>query len=44
MWIMETRWYNLYQWAHRWPWLAGLGLSLTISFACGTLLTEWRGP
>lgn len=35
--IMERRWYNLYQWAHRWPWLAGLGLSLTISFVCGTL-------
>jgi len=38
--LMETRWYNLYQWAHRWPWLAGLGLSLTISFACGTLLVK----
>lgn len=29
--LMETRWYSLYQRAHRWPWLAGLAVSLTMS-------------
>lgn len=36
--LMESRWYNLYQQAHRWPWLCGFGTVLTISFTCGTLL------
>ena len=35
--IMETGWYNLYQRAHRWAWLAGLSLALTISAICAML-------
>ena len=36
--LMESRWYNLYHQAHRWPWLCGFGTILTISFVCDRLL------
>jgi prepilin signal peptidase PulO-like enzyme (type II secretory pathway) len=36
--IMETGWYNLYHVAHRWAWLAGLSLALTISAICRMLI------
>lgn len=36
--LIEMQWYKLYQRAYRWPWLAGLALSLTISAVCGTLM------
>lgn len=37
--IMETRWYNLYHAAHRWPWLAGFSLSLTGSAIWSRMLS-----
>lgn len=35
--IMESGWYNLYQRAHQWAWLAGFSLALTVSAICAMI-------